>query len=288
MTLTIRKLEEHIGAEVQGVDISSPIDAETFDKLRGALCEYAVLVFHDQDITDEQHVVFSEGFGPLEMTMANDPIGDGGPIGVISNLDENGDIIPPEDPRTLYTVANTLWHSDGSFKRVPLRSSLLSAKVVPPEGGETEFASLTAAYAALPEQKKVEIERLIVEHSIAHSRAQIAPNLMDEAFQKDTPPANQRLVRTIPETGKKALLVGSYTTRVHGLPIEKGKTLLKELLEWSTQSQFVYCHTWRVNDLVVYDNRCCLHRGRSWDRGKYKRVLHRTTLAGDDPTVEQG
>ena len=286
MTLTIRKLEEHIGAEVQGVDITSPIDAETFDKLRGALCEYAVLVFHEQDITDEQHVVFSEGFGSLEMTMANDPIGDGGPIGVISNLDENGDIIPPEDSRTLYTVANTLWHSDGSFKRVPLRGSLLSAKVIPPEGGETEFASLTAAYAALPEQKKVEIERLIVEHSIAHSRAQIAPNLMDEAFQKDTPPANQRLVRTIPETGKKALLVGSYTTRVHELPIEKGKTLLKELLEWSTQPQFVYRHTWRVNDLVVYDNRCCLHRGRSWNRGKYKRVLHRTTLAGDDPTVE--
>ena len=286
MTLTIRKLEEHIGAEVQGVDISSPIDAETFDKLRGALCEYAVLVFHDQDITDEQHVAFSAGFGPLEMTMANDPIGDGGPIGVISNLDENGDIIPPEDSRTLYTVANTLWHSDGSFKRVPLRGSLLSAKVIPPEGGETEFASLTAAYAALPEQKKVEIERLIVEHSIAHSRTQISPNLMDEAFQKDTPPVNQRLVRTIPETGKKALLVGSYTTRVHDLPIEEGKALLKDLLEWSTQPQFVYRHTWRVNDLVVYDNRCCLHRGRSWDRGKYKRVLHRTTLAGDDPTVE--
>ena len=286
MTLTTRKLEEHIGAEVQGVDITSPIDAETFDKLRGALCEYAVLVFHEQDITDEQHVVFSEGFGPLEMTMANDPIGDGGPIGVISNLDENGEIIPPEDSRTLYTVANTLWHSDGSFKRVPLRGSLLSAKVIPPEGGETEFASLTAAYAALPEQKKVEIERLIVEHSIAHSRTQISPNLMDEAFQKDTPPVNQRLVRTIPETGKKALLVGSYTTRVHGLPIEEGKALLKDLLEWSTQPQFVYRHTWRVNDLVVYDNRCCLHRGRSWDRGKYKRVLHRTTLAGDGPTVE--
>ena len=286
MTLVIRKLEEHIGAEVQGIDITSPIDAETFDKLRGALCEYAVLVFHEQDITDEQHVAFSEGFGPLETTMANDPIGDGGPIGVISNLDENGEIIPPEDPRTLYTVANTLWHSDGSFKRVPLRGSLLSAKVVPPEGGKTEFASLTAAYAALPEQQKADIEGLIAEHSIAHSRAQISPNLMDEAFQKDTPPVNQRLVRTIPETGKKALLVGSYTTRVHGLPIEEGKALLKDLLEWSTQPQFVYCHTWRVNDLVVYDNRCCLHRGRSWDRGKYKRVLHRTTLAGDDPTVE--
>ena len=286
MTLKIRKLEEHIGAEVQGVDITSPIDADTFEQLRGALCEYAVLVFHDQDITDEQHIRFSEGFGPLEMTMVNDPIGDGGPIGVISNLDENGDIIPPEDPRTLYTVANTLWHSDGSFKRVPLRGSLLSAKVIPPEGGETEFASLIAAYEALPDQKKADIADLIAEHSIAHSRAQIAPNLMDDAFQKDTPPVNQRLVRTIPETGKKALLVGSYTTRVHGLPVKKGKALLKELLEWSTQPQFVYRHIWRVHDLVVYDNRCCLHRGQAWERGKYKRVLHRTTLAGDGPTVE--
>ena len=170
MPLTIRKLKEHIGAEVQGVDLTAPIDTETFDQLRHALCEYAVLVFHNQDITDEQHVAFSEGFGPLEMTMPNDPIGDGGPIGVISNLDENGDIIPPKDSRTLYTVANTLWHSDGSFKRVPLRGSLLSAKVIPPEGGETEFASLTAAYAALPEQKKTDIEDLIAEHSIAHSR----------------------------------------------------------------------------------------------------------------------
>ena len=126
--------------------------------------------------------------------------------------------------RTLYTVANTLWHSDGSFKRVPLRGSLLYAKIVPPEGGETEFASLTAAYTALPEQKKADIEDLIAEHNIAHSREQIAPNLMDEAFQKDTPPVNQRLVRTIPETGKKALLVGSYTSRIHGLPIEAGQS----------------------------------------------------------------
>ena len=286
MTLTIRKLEEHIGAEVQGVDITSPIDVETFEQLRGALCEYGVLVFHNQEITDEQHVTFSEGFGLLEMTMPNDPIGDGGPIGVISNLDENGDIIPPEDPRTLYTVANTLWHSDGSFKRVPLRGSLLYAKVVPPVGGETEFASLTAAYAALPDEKKADIEELIAEHCIAHSRAQIAPNLMSNAFQKDTPPVDHRLVRTIPETGKKALLVGSYTTHVHDLPTEEGHSLLKELLEWATQPRFVYRHRWRVHDLVVYDNRCCLHRGRSWDRGRYKRVLHRTTLAGAGPTVE--
>ncbi len=286
MTVTISKLEEHIGAEIQDIDITSPIDDETFEQLRNAFYKYSVLVFQDQDITDEQHVAFSKRFGQLEMTMVNDPIGNGGPIGIISNLDENGEIIPPEDPRMLYTVANTLWHSDGSFKRVPLRGSLLSAKVVPPEGGETEFASLCAAYASLPEEKKAGLEGLVVEHSLANSRAQIAPNLMSEAFQKETPPVNQVLVRVIPETGKKALFVGSYTSRVIGWPIEKDKALLKELLEWSTQPQFVYCHQWRVNDFVVYDNRCCLHRGRPWDSGNHKRILHRTTLAGDGPTIE--
>ena len=286
MTVTISKLEEHIGAEVQGVDISSPIDDETFEQLRAALCKYSVLVFHEQAITDEQHIAFSEGFGRLEMTMLNDPIGDGGPIGIISNVDEQGEIIPPEDTRIMYTIGNTLWHSDGSFKRVPLRGSLLAAKVVPLEGGETEFASLCAAYAALPEEKRAGLEGLVVEHSLAHSRAQIAPKLMSDAFLKETPPVNQVLVRIIPETGKKALLVGSYATRVIGWPLEKGKALLKELLEWLTQPQFVYRHEWRANDLVVYDNRCCLHRGRPWDRRNYRRILHRTTLVGDGPTIE--
>ena len=154
MTLTIRKLEEHIGAEVQGVDISSPIDAETFDKLRGALCEYAVLVFHDQDITDEQHVAFSEGFGPLEMTMANDPIGDGGPIGVISNLDENGEIIPPEDPRTLYTVANTLWHSDGSFKRVPCAARCFPPRSCRPKGVRRNLPASPPLMRRYPNRKR--------------------------------------------------------------------------------------------------------------------------------------
>ena len=121
MTVTIHKLEEHIGADVQGVDITSPINDETFEQLRPALCKYSVLVFHDQAITDEQHVAFSEGFGRLEMTMLNDPIGDGGPIGIISNVDEHGEIIPPEDARMMYTIGNALWHSDGAFKRVPLR-----------------------------------------------------------------------------------------------------------------------------------------------------------------------
>ena len=258
---------------------------ETFAELRRALYRHSVLVFHDQDISDEQQVAFTRGFGRLQATLASDPYGGGGFINRIANVDDEGRLIPPQDKRSLYQAGNMLWHSDGSFKAVPLRASMLSAKVVPPRGGETEYASLRAAYAALPEPRKAQLEGLVAEHSMAHSRAQIAPGLMSEAFRKETPPVRQVLVRTVPETGEKALYVGSYASHIVGWEREKGSALLEELLEWSTQPQFVYRHRWKTNDLVMWDNRTCLHRGRSWENGVYKRIMHRTTLAGDGPTV---
>lgn len=279
--MEIELLNEEIGAEVTGVDIRTSIDEETRARLRAALCRYAVLVFRGQKVNDAEQVAFSASFGPVEMTLPNDPIGDGGPVGVIANVDEHGEIIPLQDPRMLYTLGNALWHSDGSFREVPLRVSLLAAKVVPPEGGETEFASLTAAYAALSDERKAQLKGLSAEHSLAHSRTQIAPNLLSEAFLQETPPVVHPLVRSITETGASALLVGSYAMRVIGWPLVQGQELLQELLQWSTQPRFVYRHSWRAGDLVVYDNRCALHRGRSWQREQYKRILHRTTIAGD-------
>ena len=285
MAISIKKLSEHIGAAVEGVDIALGVDDESFQQLRDAFQKYAVLVFHDQDISDEQQVAFSKGFGSIEPSLPNDPLGHGRLVFYISNVDENGRIIPPEDTRALYLSGNLLWHSDGSFRRVPLRASLLSAKVVPSAGGDTEYASLRTAYASLPEAKKAELEGLIAKHSMANSRAQIAPNLLSKEFQDEIPPADQLVVRTIAETGEKILFVGSYASHIIGWPTEKGRSLLKELLEWSTQPQFVYRHTWRVNDLVMWDNRYCLHRGRPWDTESHKRIMHRTTLAGDGPTV---
>ena len=281
MPAIIEKLGEHIGAAVSGVDISSPIDEETLSQLRQAFHSHSVLVFQDQEISDEQHIAFSEGFGPLEMTIPNDPVGDGGPIGVICNVDDSGDLIPPDDNRMLYQKGNHMWHSDGAFRRVPLRGSLLSAKEVPPEGGETEYASLRAAYASLPHAQKSLIEDLVAEHSLAYSRAQIAPDLMEDEFLKNTPPTPHPLVRTIPETGGKVLLVGAYATHIIDLPIEEGRALLHELLEWATQPQFVYRHEWQLHDLVMWDNVSCLHRGRPWDGCNHRRVMHRTTLSGD-------
>ena len=277
--MRIERLGDHIGAEVSGVDIASSIDGGTFSLLREAFHRHSVLVFRGQQISDEQQVAFSEGFGPLEMTIPSDPIGDGGPVGVIGNVDDKGDVIPLDDRRMLYQKGNGLWHSDGSFRKVPLRGSLLSAREVPPAGGETEYASLRAAYAGLPDERQILIEDLVAEHSIAWSRQQIAPGLMDDQFLEDTPPAAHPLVRTIPETGEKVLLVGSYATHVVGWPLEKGRALLAELLEWATQPRFVYRHVWRRHDLVMWDNVGCLHRGRPWD-GRHRRVMHRTTLAG--------
>ena len=285
--MRITPLTAHIGAAVEDIDITAPLDETTRTSLRAALCRRAVLIFRDQALTDAQQVTFTKALGPLEPTIPSDPIGDGGPIGVLTNIDAEGHIIPPDDKRVLYAVANTLWHSDGAFRHVPLRGSVLAAKVIPPTGGDTEFASLTAPYALLPAARKTEIADLAVEHSMAHSRAQIAPDLMSEEFLNATPPVVHPLVRTVAETGERALLVGSYAGKIIGWPSEKGAELLRDLLEWCTQPQFVYCHRWRTDDLLVYDNRCCLHRGRAWDRAAHARVLHRTTLAGDDSLKAQ-
>ena len=161
-----------------------------------------------------------------------------------------------------------------------------AAKVAPPTGGETEYASLRAAYNALPEKKKAALEGLRAEHSLAHSRQRISSNLVSEAFLKDTPPVEQPLVRTIPATGEKVLLVGSYTTRIIAWPLAAGKALLEELLDWSTQPQFIYRHTWRAHDLVMWDNRLCLHRARPFDSANYPRIMHRTTLAGAQSRID--
>ena len=278
---SITPLEPHIAALVEDIDIAAPIDDDTFAALRQAFATHSVLVFRGREITDAQQIAFSEGFGRLEPTMPGDPIGDGAPVGVFSNLDDSGEIIPPDDDRMRYQKGNELWHADGSFRPVPLRGSILSARAIPPEGGKTEYASTRAAYAALSDDMKELLETLTAEHSLAHSRAQIAPELVGDDFLKDTPPAIHPLVRSIPETGEKALLVGSFATRVVGWPIEKSRVLLRELLEGATQSQFVYRHEWQLHDLVMWDNFGCLHRAREFDRGRYRRVMHRTTLAGD-------
>src|ERR1700730_2406398 len=193
------------------------------------------------------------------------------------------------DRRNLFNLGNQLWHTDSSFKRVPAKCSLLSAREVPSPGpmggGETEFADLRAAWDALPAARKQQLDGLVVEHSIFRSRSQIGfADFNDEIF-KQLPPVPQALVRHHPGSGRTSLYLASHASHIIGWPVEKGRALIDELIAFATQPQFVHRHRWRVGDLVMWDNRCTMHRGRPYDDTQ-RRVLHRTTVSDYANTVE--
>lgn len=287
MGLSVRRLHPQFAAEVTGVYLRD-LDDPTFAQLREAFEEHSVLVFHDQHLTDDEQIAFTRRFGPLEATTRsiaqNAQVAP--QIADLSNVDPDGNTFAADDRRMLYHKGNQLWHSDSSFKPVPAMASLLSAREVPPEGGETEYASLRAAWNALPQTLQAQLEPLIAVHSFAYSRGLIAPGLLLAEQEAALPPVRQRLVRDNPVTGRKALYLGSHASFIVGLPVHEGRQRLGELLEHATQPQFVLQHRWRVGDCVMWDNRAVLHRGRPWDT-RYRRVMHRTTVAGDGPTVPE-
>lgn len=284
--MEIRPIGGCFAAEVLDVQLATVGD-DAFEAIEQAFYDHSVLVFHDQQLNEEEHAAFSRRFGDLEMTMVNDPSGGGGPVNHISNVDEHDRLIPMDDARMVYNSGNALWHTDSSYKPVPAKASLLFADDVPPSGGETEFACMRAAYETLSDEERDAIENLVVEHDIAFSRATIDPNMLSDAFRKEVPPQLQALVRVIPETGRKTFYAGAHAARVAGLPEKRSRALIDKLNALATKPEFVYQHKWAVNDLVMWDNRCCLHRGRAWDGSKFRRVMRRTTIAGDGPTVSR-
>ncbi|MCG8546602.1 MAG: TauD/TfdA family dioxygenase [Alphaproteobacteria bacterium] len=287
MSLTIDPLHPHFVAEVSGVDLTAPMSDEDFAAIRKAIDTHAVLVFRGQDISDAQQVAFSERFGKLEQMLIGS-MGGGTPIADLSNVDpETDEIIPPDDKRMIRNACNMLWHTDSSFKRVPSKFSILSGREVPEADGPTEFASMRAAYAALPEETKQRIEGLVAIHSFAYSRSLVHDSLLSQEQKDEVPPVKQVLVRQNPENGRKSLYLGSHAAHVIGMPVADGRALLRELLEHATQPQFVHRHDWRPKDLVIWDNRSVLHRARPWDFERGRRVMHRTTVAGDGPSVDE-
>jgi len=293
--LTITPLNAFFAAEVSGVDLTRPLDAATFDRIAVAFDDHSVLVFRGQALTDEQQVAFSERWGPLETTVRTMGNEDrlGGHIVDLSNTDEQGRLMGWDDRRMLYQSGNQLWHSDSSFKPVPAHSSALSARVVPPEGGETEFASMRVAYEHLDEDLHLDehvrrdLDRLVVVHSFGFSRSLIDPSIGSE-IGRDYPPVRHALVRANPRNGRKSLYIGSHAWYIEGLGLDESRILIARLLEHTVRADRVYRHVWQVGDLVMWDNRCVLHRGRLWDSARYKRVMHRTTVAGGGPTIGGG
>jgi alpha-ketoglutarate-dependent 2,4-dichlorophenoxyacetate dioxygenase len=288
--MTITPLHPCLGARVEGIDLAAPLDEAACRRVFDAFQEHSVLVFPDQRLTDEQQMAFSRRFGPLEVTINS--IGQERRLHPnlvdLSNVDpQRADgLMGWDDRRMVYQSGNQLWHSDSSFKPVPAMASLLSGREVPPAGGETEFASLRHAYATLPEATRQRLDGRVVVHSILYSRSTIAKGLFDPGQEREQPPVRQALVRANPVNGRKSIYIGAHAWYIEGLPWEESRRLLDELLAHTTRPECVYQHRWRPWDLVMWDNRCVLHRGRPWDAARHRRVMRRTTVAGEGPTAE--
>ena len=289
MAIAIRPLHPIFAAEIRGVDLREPLSQEVFAQVEAAFNEYAVLVFPEQPLSDEQQMEFSRRFGPLETnpSYAGNKLRLRAEIADISNIDTEGNIQPLDSPRRYFSLGNQLWHTDSSFKHVPARCSLLSAREIPPTGGETEFADLRAAYEALPEERKSLLAGLVVEHSIYRSRSQIGFAGFAREIHTDLPPVRQVLVRRHPGSGRMTLYLAAHASHVVGWPVEEGRKLVEDLIAFATEPQFVYSHRWRVGDLVMWDDRCTMHRGRPYDEVKYRRDMHRTTVSDEINTVER-
>jgi alpha-ketoglutarate-dependent 2,4-dichlorophenoxyacetate dioxygenase len=288
MNISIRPLTPGFGAEITGIDLRE-LDDATFAKIEDAFETYSVLVFPGQRLDDDAQIAFSRRFGDLEKTQGH--IANNFTVrhvSVISNLDPEGKLMSADDPRIQYRLGQRNWHSDSSFKRVPAKASLLHARILPSDGGETQFASLRAAYDALPEARKKQLEGSAAVHHYAYSRRHLGIELTNEEEDKRFPPVAQAIIRTNPKNGRKALYVGSHASHFVGMPEEEGRALLKELLDFATQEKFTYLHRWKVGDLVMYDNRAALHRARPYAITTQPRVLHRTTVMGEGPTVAAG
>jgi alpha-ketoglutarate-dependent 2,4-dichlorophenoxyacetate dioxygenase len=286
--ITITGLHPLFAAEIGGVDAGGPIDELSFAEIRAALDEYSVLVLRDQSLDDESQIAFSRRFGPLEVAGKANP-GVGTPFARQSNLDiATGAVIPPEDRRMIYQRGNYLWHADSSFKPVPSLCSLLSARIVPPEGGNTEFATMRAAYDALPDDVKQKLEGRVVEHSLVYSRTSVTPEgALTPEMKAELPGAWQVMVRDNPVNHRKAIYAGAHASHVIGWPREEGRAFIQWLNAFATQPQFVYSHQWRDRDLVIWDNRAVLHRATAYDNQRHTRLMQRTTVGGDWPTTAQ-
>jgi alpha-ketoglutarate-dependent 2,4-dichlorophenoxyacetate dioxygenase len=290
-TLRITPLHPLFAARAEGLDLRRPLNAGEVAAITAAMDRHAVLVFPGQHFEGDQQLAFGRHFGEVEdvptlvdqgrRRLADTRVND------ISNLGVDGNILPADDRRRMFNLGNLLWHSDSSFKPVPAQYSMLHARVIPPEGGETEFADMRAAWDALPEKMQAEVRDLVCEHSLIFSRAQLG---FDEFTPEETArctPVPQRLVRRHPGSGRLSLYLSAHIGGIQGWPRPEAMALIRELTEFATQREFVYSHSWTVGDLVVWDNRCTMHRGRPYEDKTYPRDMRRVTLKDSAPTLEQ-
>jgi alpha-ketoglutarate-dependent 2,4-dichlorophenoxyacetate dioxygenase len=291
--ISVKPVMPEFVAVIGNVDLSRLTD-DVFAGIEAAFERYAVLVFHDQPITEEQQLAFATRFGPLEISVQPFVSTPGGKRRVqtgfsdISNLDEYGELLTENDNRRFINLANQLWHTDSSFKRTPGKMSMLSAQEAVSVGGETEFADMRAAWDALPEARQRQLEGLVAEHDYFHSRKKVGldPASITPERRASRPAVPQTLVRTHPVNGRRSLYIASHITRIFGMEAAEGRRLVEELMAHATQPAFVYTHHWTVDDVVLWDNRHTMHRGRPHDESQ-RRAMRRATVSDTGPTVPE-
>ena len=291
MNLSIRPIHPVLGGEVSGVDIAKPLSRDEAAAIEAGMDRYAVLVFHDQALTDEQQVAFSCNFGEIERSVGSSLLKPedrrlSTDLADVSNLGKDGKPLARDDRTRLFNLGNRLWHSDSSFRAIPSKFSLLSGRIVADKGGRTEFADMRAAYDALDDETRALVEDLVTEHSLIFSRGKLGFTDYTAEERVTFRPVRQRLVRTHPVTGRKSLYLSSHIGGIVGWPTPEALDFIRELTEHATQRTFVYSHRWRANDLVMWDNRQTMHRVTRFDESQ-PRDMRRTTVAGQGPTVAQ-
>jgi alpha-ketoglutarate-dependent 2,4-dichlorophenoxyacetate dioxygenase len=290
MPISISSLHPVFAGEVSGVDITRPLDTDAVAAIDAGMDRYAVLVFRDQALTDDQQRAFTRNFGTLEQAPGGHvakPHERRLPLDMqdASNLDKDQRVFARDDRRRMFNLGNRLWHSDSSYRAVPAKYSLLSGRIVVDRGGHTEFTDMRAAYDALDDATKAETEGLVCDHSLMFSRGVLGFEVADEERAMFRP-VRQRLVRTHPVTGKKSLFLSAHAGTIVGWPVPEARAFLRDLMEHATQTRFVYSHKWRQYDLVIWDNRQTMHRVTRFDESQV-RDMRRTTVAGDATTVVQ-
>jgi len=291
MTLSIRQVGPCFAGEVEGIDMRRQLSSDEVSAIHAGMDRYAVLVFRDQHIDDQQQLAFTRSLGEIEHAIGTSLRATADmrlptTFADVSNLDRNDTPFARDDRRRLFAIGNRLWHSDSSFKPTPAKYSLLHAVRIPSEGGDTQFADMRAAYDALDGKTKAQLEGLVCEHSQMYSRQLIGFTDFTEEERERFRPVRQCMVRTHPVTGRKSLYLSSHAGMIVGWPLPEARIFLRDLIEHATQREFVYTHKWRVDDLVMWDNRQTMHRARPFPAHE-PRDMRRTTLAGDGPTVAQ-
>ena len=279
--MELKPLGPGFAAEVLGVGLAEVAQSDAaYRAVRAAFEEHSVLLFRGQAVTDELHVAYSRRFGPLEIAKVASR-GEGTPFSILTNIEPDGSLVPTDHKEALRARANQLWHTDSCFKDPPALASVLHAPVIPPHGGETEFASQRIAWARLPESMRARLASAYAWHDYAHSRSKIAPHLASERERAALPPVRWRMRWRNPVNGRDSLYIASHTCAIDGMPKEEAQALIAELIDHITAPGHTYLHRWLPADVIMWDNRCTLHRGRPWPENKPRRVVRATITATD-------